>query len=337
MTPGSETGAPSGLTPIERVRLAFAMADAGYDSKPDIEDVEVLLAEYTRLSATSPVGEAPPDDLVSRCVEVMCDTLLKPMPEGVPHYQEAVVRAILKEARTPPAASVEVEELKDFIQSASFSSRSADDGDTIFCQIYTPGYPPQHKGSFGFYVKDLRAILLLLTRGPDQGEVVQTSIATKQPTDPEIRSATETALTLDFVRLGVKAGLLMAAADCGNHAEGCMEDAMTSAGLAAHDKKMLDAECNAADAIQKQIKETCEDSALGYAAYMLPDEDHAALAVLGVTSDWLYRRTTGEPSRKELLDPVAPRAVAETHRAGSAGLSPGDGFSDPAPSRVEER
>lgn len=225
MTPGSETGAPSGLTPIERVRLAFAMADAGYDSKPDIEDVEVLLAEYTRLSATSPVGEAPPDDLVSRCVEVMCDTLLKPMPEGVPHYQEAVVRAILKEARTPPAASVEVEELKDFIQSASFSSRSADDGDTIFCQIYTPGYPPQHKGSFGFYVKDLRAILLLLTR-----------------------------------------------ADCGNHAEGCMEDAMTSAGLAAHDKKMLDAECNAADAIQKQIKETCEDSALGYAAYMLPDE-----------------------------------------------------------------
>ena len=161
------------------------------------------------LSATSPVGEAPPDDLVSRCVEVMCDTLLKPMPEGVPHYQEAVVRAILKEARTPPAASVEVEELKDFIQSASFSSRSADDGDTIFCQIYTPGYPPQHKGSFGFYVKDLRAILLLLTRGPDQGEVVQTSIATKQPTDPEIRSATETALTLDFVRLGVKAGLLM--------------------------------------------------------------------------------------------------------------------------------
>jgi len=112
-------------------------------------------------------------------------------------------------AGTPPAASVEVEELKDFIQSASFSSRSADDGDTIFCQIYTPGYPPQHKGSFGFYVKDLRAILLLLTRGPDQGEVVQTSIATKQPTDPEIRSATETALTLDFVRLGVKAGLLM--------------------------------------------------------------------------------------------------------------------------------
>jgi len=30
-------------------------------------------------------------------------------------------------------------------------------------------------------------------------------------------------------------------------------------------------------------------------------------------------------------------AVAETRRAGSAGLSPRDGFSDPAPYSVEER
>ena len=38
----------------------------------------------------------------------------------------------------------------------------------------------------------------------------------------------------------------------------------------------------------------------------------------------------------ESAAPNSP-AVAETRRAGSAGLSPGDGFSDPAPSRVEER
>lgn len=31
------------------------------------------------------------------------------------------------------------------------------------------------------------------------------------------------------------------------------------------------------------------------------------------------------------------QAVAETRRAGSAGSSPRDGFSDPAPSSVEER
>lgn len=129
-------------------------------------------------------------------------------------------------------------------------------------------------------------------------------------------------LALDYVRLGVKAGLLMAGADCGNHSESCMEDAMTTAGLSKRDKENLNAQCEAADAIRKQISATCEDSALGYAAYMLSEEDQAALAVLGVTSDWLYRQTNGEPSRKELLDPVAPRAIAETNAdaPGDAGL-----------------
>jgi len=61
-----------------------------------------------------------------------------------------------------PAPQPPVEGLRDFVLSASFASRSADDSDTIFCEIYTPGYPPQKKGSFGFYVKDLRAILAAL-------------------------------------------------------------------------------------------------------------------------------------------------------------------------------
>ena len=49
------------------------------------------------------------------------------------------------------------------IPSASFASRAALDSDTIFCEIYTPGYSPAKKGSFGFFVKELRAILSLLS------------------------------------------------------------------------------------------------------------------------------------------------------------------------------
>ena len=63
---------------------------------------------------------------------------------------------------TTPAPQPPVEGLRDFVLSASFASRSADDSDTIFCEIYTPGYPPQKKGAFGFYVNDLRAILAAL-------------------------------------------------------------------------------------------------------------------------------------------------------------------------------
>lgn len=53
------------------------------------------------------------------------------------------------------------EALADFATSAAFASRGALDSDTVFCEIYTPGYQPQKKGSFGFYVKDLRNLLAL--------------------------------------------------------------------------------------------------------------------------------------------------------------------------------
>jgi hypothetical protein len=49
------------------------------------------------------------------------------------------------------------------------------------------------------------------------------------------------------------------------------------------------------------------------------------------------------PATSEFMDVTAGEtalnspAVADTRRAGSAGLSPPDGFSDPAPSSVEER
>jgi hypothetical protein len=43
------------MTPIERVRCALAMAEAGYDSRPDNEDVAKLLAAYDdRTSASAP-------------------------------------------------------------------------------------------------------------------------------------------------------------------------------------------------------------------------------------------------------------------------------------------
>ena len=61
------------------------------------------------------------------------------------------------------ASQPDREALKEFIVSASFASRAALDSDTIFCEIYTPGYQPAKKGSFGFFVKELRAILSLLS------------------------------------------------------------------------------------------------------------------------------------------------------------------------------
>lgn len=80
---------------------------------------------------------------------------------------------------------------------------------------------------------------------------------------------------------------------------------MTSSGLSQLDKQKLYAEANAAEEIRKHIDATCEDAALGYAAYMASDADKAALAEQGVTSDWHYRRETGQPSRVETAKPEA--------------------------------
>ena len=69
----------------------------------------------------------------------------------------------LREWHRLAASQPDREALKEFIVSASFASRAALDSDTIFCEIYTPGYSPAKKGSFGFFVKELRAILSLLS------------------------------------------------------------------------------------------------------------------------------------------------------------------------------
>jgi len=105
---------------------------------------------------------------------------------------------------------------------------------------------------------------------------------------------------LDLVRLGARAMQRRAEADCGNLAEGNMEDCMTSAGLTKQDKMRLNAETDAAEHIREQIHKTCEDSALGYGSYILSESDQRALKALGVTSDWLYRSENGKPSRAEL-------------------------------------
>lgn len=114
--------------------------------------------------------------------------------------------------------------------------------------------------------------------------------ATLPPTTPA---------ALDLIRLGARAMRRSAEATCGNHAEGALEDAMTSAGLSDRDKLKLNAEANAAEAIRKDIRNTVEDSALGYASYMGDEGDRIALAAIGITSDWLYRRANGAPSQSE--------------------------------------
>jgi len=70
---------------------------------------------------------------------------------------------VLRYAYRAEITSADREAVKEFIASASFASRSSLDSDTIFCEIYTPGYQPAKKGSFGFFVKELRAILSLLS------------------------------------------------------------------------------------------------------------------------------------------------------------------------------
>ena len=86
-------------------------------------------------------------------------------PEPVrENAREAAVNAWNTRAASQP----DREAVKEFIASASFASRSSLDSDTIFCEIYTPGYQPAKKGSFGFFVKELRAILSLLS-GADGG------------------------------------------------------------------------------------------------------------------------------------------------------------------------
>jgi len=88
------------------------------------------------------------------------------------HFEtrEAAVNAWNTRAASQP----DREAVKEFIASASFASRSSLDSDTIFCEIYTPGYQPAKKGSFGFFVKELRAILSLLS---EPSEVIQPSIS----------------------------------------------------------------------------------------------------------------------------------------------------------------
>lgn len=107
---------------------------------------------------------------------------------------------------------------------------------------------------------------------------------------------------LFWMRLGARAMRLSARAACGNHWESSQEDAMTSGGLSKLAKEKLYAEANASEEISRVISEKCEDSALGYASYMGDEADRKLLADQGVTSDWLYRHHTGEPSRKELSD-----------------------------------
>lgn len=88
---------------------------------------------------------------------------------GRPKFAHDMVQALWdgwhksRSALRLAASQPDRDAVKEFIASASFASRSSLDSDTIFCEIYTPGYQPAKKGSFGFFVKELRAILSLLS------------------------------------------------------------------------------------------------------------------------------------------------------------------------------
>ncbi|NTJ67580.1 hypothetical protein G6M50_06350 [Agrobacterium rhizogenes] len=134
----------------------------------------------------------------------------------------------------------------------------------------------------------------------DQLSTLRRFLYPAYPSSAEIEALRVENDPLAWMRLGARAMRLSARATCGNHWESSQEGAMTSGGLSKLDKEKLYAEANASEEISRVISETCEDSALGYASYMGDDADKQALAKLGVTSDWLYRRHSGEPSRKEL-------------------------------------
>ena len=101
------------------------------------------------------------DEEWSRLVEKDDRTSPEEYPEMCLITREEVGE-IIERARLA-ASQPDREAVKEFIASASFASRSSLDSDTIFCEIYTPGYQPAKKGSFGFFVKELRAILSLLS------------------------------------------------------------------------------------------------------------------------------------------------------------------------------
>lgn len=116
---------------------------------------------------------------------------------GRPKFAHDMVQALWdgwhkgRSALRLAASQPDREAVKEFIASASFASRSSLDSDTIFCEIYTPGYQPAKKGSFGFFVKELRAILSLLSGagtksdgGEERPASNPSSRVTPGPSDP---------------------------------------------------------------------------------------------------------------------------------------------------------
>ena len=113
---------------------------------------------------------------------------------GRPKFAHDMVQALWdgwhkdRSALRLAASQPDREAVKEFIASASFASRSSLDSDTIFCEIYTPGYQPAKKGSFGFFVKELRAILSLLSGAGTKSDGVE-GHADPQGSGPDVKPA----------------------------------------------------------------------------------------------------------------------------------------------------
>jgi hypothetical protein len=80
--------------------------------------------------------------------------------------------------------------------------------------------------------------------------------------------------------LGALAMKQEALAMCGNATEGLQEDIMTSAGLTAEDKKAMNHQVNAIDAVQDDIEKRTPGEAAYYGSYILGDREKAEIKKL---------------------------------------------------------
>jgi len=167
MTAFSDETGRGGLTAIERVRLAFAMADAGYDSAPDADDVEELLMAYDALSA-SPVAQEPVAYQYRACIAGKWGDWTD-LHQSVEGFRNGPWKSRLENgtcelralyAGTPPATSAGVgaDEIAQIIATKCFDPRVID----------SSGKPFWKKSQWREAQQAANAILALLSRAGDQ-------------------------------------------------------------------------------------------------------------------------------------------------------------------------
>lgn len=247
---------------------------------------------------------------------------------GRPKFAHDMVQALWdgwhkgRSALRLAASQPDRDAVKEFIASASFASRSSLDSDTIFCEIYTPGYQPAKKGSFGFFVKELRAILSLLSGAgtKSDGGVEADTRANEtakalmaHPSPMGSRSCDE-----KTIACGV-AGVAPGPSDPSPGPDVRRRDAPRVSSVSSYR--------SGNEAILSQSGGRHEDEARN--SQGRDSQMHSSVCELP-------RETALGGTANNVVGETAPNAVAETRRAGSAGISPPEVFAAPI-SSVEER